>query len=165
MRMNSSARARTIMRIQKERNPVARSDLLTILGIITGLIGLILLLFPVWGHLTFIYDDRLRLVRDNIEPTDLTSMFILICLAANLFGLIFAGLTKMLLKSSKMFGAIFIILGLLNACCFLWDMVYLIEIFNVQASQFLPALLSYGIHFMLFPFFTIALGASLRNII
>jgi hypothetical protein len=77
-------------------------------GVITGVIGSIFLLLPVCLYLYTViipYQD---------VPPMAGTLILVFFLGCNILGIIFAGLTKILLKRSTVFGALFISLGLLN---------------------------------------------------
>ena len=79
-------------------------------GIIVGVIASIFLFFPVFYYLSMIITP---LSYENMPPMAglLTLLFLL---GSNHFGVIFAVLTKALLKRSTIFGATFILSAILN---------------------------------------------------
>ena len=77
-------------------------------GVITGVIGSIFLLLPVCWYLYTV------IVPYQDVPPMAGTVILVFFLGCNILGIIFAGLTKILLKRSTVFGAFFISLGLLN---------------------------------------------------
>lgn len=89
-------------------------------GVITGVIGLIFLLPPVCWYLYMVIVPP----PSDYEymPPGAGAIIFMVFLGGNILGLIFAGLTKLLLKRSKVFGALFISSGLPNF--FLWTKMF-----------------------------------------
>lgn len=97
-------------------------------GVITGFIGLIFLLFPVCWYLYMVIvpppSDH------EYMPPGAGAIIFMFFLGGNILGLIFAGLTKLLLKRSKVLGTLFISSGLPNF--FLWTkMFYFFGLFDL----------------------------------
>jgi hypothetical protein len=84
-------------------------------GIMVGVIALFFLLFPVFWYLSMVMAPFYYDYMPGLAGT-LTFLFFL---GSNLFGVIFAVLTKVLLKRSTMFGAAFILSALLNFYVFI----------------------------------------------
>lgn len=81
-------------------------------GIITGIIGSIFLLLPVCWYLYMVIVPP----PSDYEymPPMAGTLIAMLFFGANILGIIFASLTKILLKRSIMFGTLFISSGLLN---------------------------------------------------
>jgi len=93
-------------------------------GVITGAICSIFLLLPVCWHLYTV------IVPYQDVPPMAGTLILVFFLGCNILGIIFAGLTKILLKRSTIFGALFISLGLLNFYL-LTKMFYFSDLFGL----------------------------------
>ncbi|KPV63604.1 MAG: hypothetical protein AOA66_0736 [Candidatus Bathyarchaeota archaeon BA2] len=86
-------------------------DAKRVAGIIMGVIGFILLLFPVWQRL---YMVIMPPPPSYYEYSPRFAAAFASMLLPNILGVIFVGITRLLLKRSTVFGALFISSGLLN---------------------------------------------------
>jgi len=82
-------------------------------GVITGVIGSIFLLLPVCWYLYTVIAPPPASWYEYMPPMA-GSLILVFFLGGNVLGLIFAYLTKLLLKCSTVFGALFISTGLSN---------------------------------------------------
>lgn len=103
-------------------------DAKKVAGIMMGVIGLFFLLLPVCWYL---YMVMVPPPSDyEYMPPGAGAIIFILFLGGNILGLIFVGLTKILLERSKVFGALFISSGLLNFFL-LTKMFYLSGLFDL----------------------------------